>query len=78
MSTGGPLGNVLVYFDGGYAGATSGRGEIGIRNISPVSEGLHTGRAIKTGYLDYSGSIAVLFRNTCQSGIAGTIARPGV
>jgi hypothetical protein len=59
LSTGEPLGSASVYLDGGYEGSTSALGMIGIQNISPVFEGQHTIRVTKSGYMDYSQSIAV-------------------
>jgi hypothetical protein len=59
MSTGEPLGNVSVYLDGGYDGSTSAKGTIGSLNLSPVSEGRHTIRVTKSGYMDTTQSVIV-------------------
>jgi len=59
LSTGENLGNASVYLDGGYEGSTSELGLVGILDISPVSEGLHTLRVTKPGYSDYAQSVIV-------------------
>lgn len=58
-STGEPLEGVSVYFDGGYAGSTSGKGTAMSLNISRVSEGQHSIRATKPGYAEYTEGVDV-------------------
>jgi hypothetical protein len=48
-----------VYLDGGFKGFTSFTGTIGIMNISPVSDGRHTLRVTKYGYMDYAQNVTV-------------------
>jgi hypothetical protein len=76
VSTGEPLGNVSVYFDGGFKGSTSVRGAIGILDLSPVSYGLHTIRVTKAGYLESAQRISVPFATTLKIGLQEQLLVP--
>lgn len=80
-STREPLGSVSVYLDGGYKGFTSSQGTIGILNISPVSEGQHTIRVTKSGYMDYTQSVVVPSTSPVKIGMQSqllvTVQEPG-
>jgi hypothetical protein len=81
VSTGEHLGNVSVYLDGGYEGSTSAQGTIGILNLSPVSEGQHTIRVTKSGYMDYTQSVvvpsALPVKIELQAQLLVTVQEPG-
>ncbi len=76
VSTGKPLGSVSVYLDGRYEGSTSAQGILGVRNLSPVSEGQHTLRVTKSGYQDYTGSITAPFPSPVNIGLQGQVFVP--
>jgi hypothetical protein len=76
VSTGEPLGSVSVYLDGGYEGSTSDQGVIGILNISRVSEGQHTIRVTKSGYMDYTKSVVVPSASPIKIGLEAQLLVP--
>jgi hypothetical protein len=76
VSTGEPLGNVSVYLDGKYEGSTYEQGMIGILNISPASEGRHTIRVTKPGYVDDTQSIVVPSVSLVKIGLQAQLLVP--
>jgi hypothetical protein len=76
VSTGQPLGNVSVYLDGGYTGSTAGQGTMGILDISPVSEGLHTIRVTKSGYTESTQNVSVPSANPVKIGLQAELLVP--
>lgn len=75
------LENVSIYLDGGYEGSTVMRGPVAILNTSQVPEGMHTLRAVKPGYSEYTKTIFVPSDSAVTIGLESplltTVQEPG-
>ena len=75
-STGKPLGGVSVYLDGRYEGSTQDQGTPGFLVMSPVSEGQHTIRVTKPGYLEQTQTIIIPEISLVEFGLQGQLLVP--